>query len=240
MRRFLNDRYHSLQSPLAKGGARPPDALLQRFPEMSASSSRYGIIPPPPAGTSMLESGNPSLAALTYSTATASSNISVATVQGFSRGRILEPDSSSALHIPPIRTPPVYECPFDFLKCGRRYTSYEDWVQHSLSHFEGCQPPSHNECRFCDVICKSDHGQQSWEALLRHMEFHFKLGHDLRHARPPFNLFRYLWKEAIIDSVTFKELMGSPGSLSSANSTEQRSSSSYYSVVTNNNRRRRR
>ncbi|MCJ1445472.1 MAG: hypothetical protein MMC23_005977, partial [Stictis urceolatum] len=229
MRTFLNVPPSRLEGAITHG------ATIRQFPSL----------PPPRAGTSMLASGNPSLAALTYSTATVSSRGSVATPTAGSSGRILEPDSAGALQIRPIRSPPVYECPFDFLNCGRHFSSYNDWVQHSLTHFGSHSPSMQNECRFCDIVIEQRDGRQSWKKFMEHMELHFRLGHGMRHARPAFNLYRHLWKEDIIDQVLFKSLMGSSDSLSTLAGDDGRgqsgpSSGGDYYMVTNDNRRRRR
>ena len=40
---------------------------------------------------------------------------------------------------------------------------------------------------------------------------HHQLGHRLAHARPDFELFKYLWDKRLIEDAHYKNLMGAKG-----------------------------
>lgn len=200
----------------------------------------------------MLLSGNSSLAALT-SAASASSTPSVSSAMGgraLRPPRILELDGQGALQVPPLRHPPVFECPFYFLSCCRTFVTFSEWFAHSLEHFRGISPPTGNSCCYCDQTFQDSDGMRSWKARMEHVQLHYQLGHRVAHARPDFELYTYLWRCRLVDNVLYKSLVGGSNSRTSGasayptpptspNSSTSASSDSVY-TVTNDSRRRRR
>lgn len=201
----------------------------------------------------MLLSGNNSLAALT-SAASVSSAPSVSSAMGeraLGPPRILEVDRHGALQVPPLRHPPVFECPFYFLSCCLTFASFSEWFTHSLMHFRGINPPSINSCCYCDKTFQDNDGMRSWKARMEHIALHSQLGHRIAHARPDFELHRYLWKNRLVDNALYKNLVGDGNSRTSAasaypspptspNSSTSSASSDIVYTVTNDSRRRRR
>ena len=224
-------------------------AARSRFPpHPSGHPSGYAGVYRPTAGTSMLLSGNSSLAALTTASS-ASSAPSVSSSLGeryLGPARVLEHDHQGALHIPPLRHRVVFECPFNFLHCHFRFESFPEWLAHSLTHFERVSPPEKNNCCFCDdKFERSKDGMRSWTEKMQHTALHYQLGHRLAHARPDFNLYKYLWSKRLIETANYKALIGASHSHSGASSypsppsSPDRSSGSNSSVFTITNAPRR-
>lgn len=168
------------------------------------------------ARTSMLPMtrSNGSLAALT----TRSSAPTVTSVSTSFGGRtlvaprILEPDGDGALQLAPLRNPPIYECPFNHILCLLTFTSFNEWLAHSLTHFQGYSPPRSASCCFCDLTFVAPSGTQCWRDRMEHVELHHRLGHNLAHARLDFDLYRHLWQNKLITDLTFRDLTAYPGS----------------------------
>ena len=167
-------------------------------------------------GTSMLQSGNPSLPALTQ-TETYSSSRSVSSSIGIRVApiRILEQYPQEPLSIPPPPPPGLitYECPFNYLHCLLTYSNPKDWYNHSLTHFDSVGPPLKADCCFCDYTFSAGTGSRCWQSRMDHVDLHHRFGHRLSHARPDFTMYHYLWSKDIIDYSTYKDLNGNnPGS----------------------------
>lgn len=187
-----------------------------RLPRHIATQSRlpqqytYPNVNRPAAGTSMLVSGANSLAALTNASS-ASTTPSVSSSLGgrqLETSRLLEPDHQNALQVAPLRHPVIFECPFNFLYCLLSFTNFNEWFAHSVTHFRGIAPPNSNKCCFCDKTFKENPGQHCWKEKLCHTALHHQLGHKLAHARPDFELHRYLWIKRLIDTAEYKALTG--------------------------------
>ena len=121
-------------------------------------------------------------------------------------------DDGEALVIPPLLGPPVLECPFNFLSCLLTFSNMGDWIDHSLEHFRNAVgfnvgPPAINKCCFCDEQVHDVPGR-SWNWRMHHVSVHHHLGHRLAHARPDFDLFRYLWRKELISDADYRELRG--------------------------------
>lgn len=234
------------------------DRTDSRIPSRLAAQSNLprinpNLAPRPGVGTSMLLSGNSSLAALTSATSV-SSTPSVSSAMGeraLGPPRILEVDGHGALQVPPLRHPPVFECPFSFLCCLLTFTTFSGWLAHSMEHFRGISPPNSNKCCYCDLRFHDNDGKKSWRARMEHIALHYQLGHRLAHARPDFELYRYLWSNRILDNASYKALVGENSSRSSAasayptpptspNSTNPQASSNNAYTVTHDPRRRHR
>lgn len=234
------------------------DRTDSRLPRRLATQStlpplNLNLAPRPAVGTSMLLSGNNSLAALT-SAASVSSAPSVSSAMGeraLGPPRILEVDRHGALQVPPLRHPPVFECPFNFLSCCLTFATFSEWFTHSLMHFRGINPPNINSCCYCDKTFQDNDGMRSWRARMEHIALHSQLGHRIAHARPDFELHRYLWKNRVVDNALYKSLVGDgnsrtstasayPSPPTSPNSSTLSASSDIVYTVTNDSRRRRR
>jgi len=250
--RWLTDavpprRIELLHSPISTYLDDRTDSHLPR--RLAAQStiprSTPNLAPRPGAGTSMLLSGNSSLAALT-SAGSASSSPSVSSAMGeraLGPSRVLEFDGHGALQVPPLRHPPVFECPFGFLSCLLTFTIFSDWFAHSLRHFRGINPPNANKCCYCDQKFQENDGKASWKARMEHIALHYQLGHRLAHARPDFELYRYLWSNRLLDNASYKSLVGDNNSRSpptSPNPAAPSASNENVYTVTNNPRRRHR
>ena len=154
------------------------------------------------------------LAALTDATTLPSSHSlssSVGERQLNNNQRILDLEDE-ALVIAPLRYPRVLECPFNLLLCCLTFSNVEDWIAHSLQHFRfpagpEIGPPPFNSCCFCDEEFYSE-PYQSWKARMHHVALHHQLGHKLSHARPDFDLLRYLWEKRLISDSEYRALRG--------------------------------
>lgn len=171
---------------------------------------RYAGVYAPTTGTSMLLSGNSSLPALsTASSVSGPSSVdSSVGSRALGDGRLLEFDPFGALQIAPLRHRPTYECPFHFLYCLLTFSSFSEWLAHSLTHFNRHDPPTTNRCSFCEKTFPASNGMQSWSDTMHHVALHHQLGHKLAHSRPAFDLHNYLYCKKVIDSAQYKELMG--------------------------------
>jgi len=238
-----------------QGDSRLPARLAtqSRLPNsISYASTSYVGASAMPQGTSMMLSGNGSLAGLTASSGrtsiTSGSVASSMGIRALGPPRILEPDGYGVLQVPPLRDPPSFECPFNFLHCLLTFTSFVDWVAHSLTHFASVGPPRSSECCFCDGEFSSGSPRESWHQRMAHVATHHQLGHRLAHARPMFKLHHYLWGKRLMDDAMYKQLMGRnngqnayPTPPSSPVTARASSSSTAYTVTnTNTNRERRR
>lgn len=155
------------------------------------------------------DSGTQDLAALT-SASTRSTSESVPTSVGarqLESQRLLVSGPENVLLIPPLPTPRILECPFNTVyDCSMTYVEVEEWIKHSLKHFGHVGPSTSNVCCFCDVTFDGANGQQSWRERMQHVASHHRLGEKLAHARPDFQLFRYLWSNKLIDNAVYKDL----------------------------------
>lgn len=122
--------------------------------------------------------------------------------------RSLENGPGGTLVIPPLPAQQILECPFNLLFCCEDFSSLEDWVQHSLTHFGSCPPSPCNVCCFCDAVFKCSTGRESWKKRMIHVSLHHRLGHRLAYARPDFELFTYMWRNRLISTADYRDLKG--------------------------------
>ena len=175
-------------------------------------------------GTSMLMSHrsdgtrHSSLPALTVATSRATSSIASSVGARALEGqqRILETDQGGVLVVPPLQEQRILECPFNLaFFCLMTFSNEEDWVRHSLTHFNSDQgavePPTSNKCCFCEKEFRSTRPYQSWADRMRHVCLHHCLGHRLAHARPDFALFKYLFDNRLISDAEYRDLKGNSG-----------------------------
>ena len=198
----------------------PAHLATQSMPPNAHSYTRgsyYGV-PHPGNGTSMLLSGDDSLAALsTVSSATTLESASTSSGERrLGKARLLvESENDGILLVPPsnqLQAP--LECPFNFPFCRRTYSTIDEWFKHSVSHFGNIDPPNNCSCCFCDAEFRGENGLQSWAERMGHVAYHHQLGCRLAHARPDFALNRYLWRNFLINDATYRDMMGNNGSCS--------------------------
>lgn len=209
---FLNDRTDDpgLQRRLATQ-SRLPNSNLHK-------ANDYHGLPKDSIGTSMLLSGSDhtrtntslDLAALTR-TSSLSNPESVPSSMGarqLANLRIFDEGPGGELLIPQLRTPQILECPFNLLFCFMAFSSLDEWINHSLSHFKNISPSTSNICCFCEAIFRRPSGMSSWKDRMHHVALHHQLGHKLAHAQPDFELFTYLWNNRLISDTDYKDLKG--------------------------------
>jgi len=192
-------------------------AMGSKLPHAHTFKTRscYGV-PYPSNGTSMLLSGNDSLAALsTISSATTLESISTPVGEReIEHSRLLLEGEYGALVVPALRSQVMFECPFNFLSCHQTFSGLNEWFNHSVSHFSAIGPPAHSSCCFCDAEFDGNDGLQSWAERMQHVAFHYQLGCRLAHARPDFALNKYLWRNFLISDATYRDIMVDNGNYS--------------------------
>lgn len=199
----------------------------------------------PGVGTSMIQSGHSSLAALTHasSAASPSSAPSAMGARATGTGRVLSHDPHGALQVPPHNPTVILECPFQFNGCILTFISFRQWFDHSLTHFGSCGPSPRNKCCFCDRTFNAVDGMTSWTKRMTEIAQHHAYGCRLAHARPDFDLFKYLWGKRLIDDAHYKDLMGAkrlPVHSTPPTSSQRPTTSISSDVFTVNNDNRRR
>ncbi|MCJ1371194.1 hypothetical protein MMC20_002409 [Loxospora ochrophaea] len=163
-------------------------------------------------GTSLLMSGNDSLTALTRSTGISSAASTITSIQSsigvraLGAARMLEAGEDGALEIPFSHRPSNLVCPFNFLSCILQFSDYEEWLQHSMSHFGQAGPPRQSQCCFCDAKFHSEDRIECWKSRMEHVAVHLKLDYKPKASQPDFELYDYLWVKRLITPTQFKEL----------------------------------
>ena len=194
------------------------------------------------AGTSMLLSGNGSLAALTFDTSTTKTTSSVSSsiaIRDLARQNVLDwngPDEP--LGLPDADPRPQLECPFSFLDCFLAFVDDEEWFYHSMEHFGRHGPPSFSTCGFCDEEFRAMTGMECWRERMAHVAIHYHCQPRCRlaHARPDFKMFEYLWNKHLIPVEVYKDLLGQSNSRASQ---AYLSSPSVVTITYDNHRDRR-
>ena len=205
LRAYLDDESDSVL-PRRQAESSRLVRITQNYPPRQSGS----------AGTSMLHSGNSSLAALTFdsnttrTTSSVSSSIVIRDMEG-QRQNILDwnggPDDP--LQIPPINSQPLFECPFNYLDCFLGFVDVNEWFCHSLQHFGRHGPPNFSKCGFCDAEFRAVTGMECWRERMAHVELHYYQPRcRLAHARPDFKMFEYLWNKHLIPVEVYKDLLG--------------------------------
>lgn len=142
------------------------------------------------------------------SVATSTSISSSFGIRQLSDQRLLDQDNGGALILPHWHTPQILECPFNHLFCYETFSSMEDWITHSLTHFGTVGPSTSNKCCFCEAVFNFPTGLHSWVERMNHVAHHHKIGHKLAHAQPDFELFTYLWNHRLIKNHVYRDLKG--------------------------------
>ena len=211
---YMNDRTDSrLPRVLAAQSSLPASHAPQSFQYRGQPERSYG--------TSMAVSNNSegtrysSLPALTLATSRPTSSIasSVGVRAADGQQRLLELDHGGVLVVPPLQERRILECPFNLAYfCLMTFSNEEDWIEHSLTHFNTKQravdPPTSNRCCFCEEKFYSPRRFQSWADKMRHVCLHHCLGHRLAHARPDFEIFKYLFDNRLISDAEYRDLKG--------------------------------
>ena len=162
-------------------------------------------------GTSMLLSGNDSLAALTTGSSTATSEMKSVScgAQKLGKSRLLIEGENGVLLVPPrSQLQGLLECPFNQLYCFMTFTTIDEWFKHSLSHFGDVGPPKKCRCCFCDAEFEDKSGLQSWGKRMEHVAYHHKIGCRMAHARPDFDVYTYLWNKRLISDAEYRDIRG--------------------------------
>lgn len=187
-------------------------AAQSEFPNAHAHTLRSVCeVPQSGNGTSMLLSGDDSLAALTTGLSTITSEMTSMScdAQKVGKSRILVEGENGILLVPrrsQLQGP--LECPFNLLFCLQTFATIDDWFKHSLSHFRDIGPPIECHCCFCDAKFEGGSGLQSWGKRMEHVAYHHQLGCRMAHARPDFALYTYLWKNRLIGDAEYKDIRG--------------------------------
>ena len=199
---YLDDR--RADNPVARRQAAHSRLPTIHHPKIPVGVTHSAI------GTSMLLSGNTSLPAMTTartvsSSPSASSSIGLRPVQ--LQGLLVQEQHSG------LRRPhdPIFECPFNFLSCQRTFSSEADWTSHSLTHFDGIEPPRSINCRFCDQRFQADTGLMCWYQRMEHTAVHHTNGARLAYGRPDFEMYLFCWQTKILSNENYRHLHGYSG-----------------------------
>ena len=212
IQRYLNDRNDAWVPQLI--------ATRSGLPVLYGNTTSDSFIRPrrQGRGTSMMLGGNDSLAALTTASGSDITR-SISTSRGVDKlpTRTLEMNHQGALEVVPIREPPIYECPFNFLSCRRVFSSSVEWRDHSITHFQGLEPPKICSCPFCDKTFEDPNGWRTWTLRCEHVELHHRLSHRLAIGRIDLKLVRYLWESGLMSLEAWDDLVGRSRSHSTSN-----------------------
>lgn len=102
-------------------------------------------------------------------------------------------------------------CEFALFDCGVVFhpERFEEWINHSLSHFLRNPPPSSTVCIFCDKpdahFRNATDPWQNWRERMLHIGRHYQEHWTLDHARPDFFLIKHLKACGLITAEEYKE-----------------------------------
>ncbi len=117
--------------------------------------------------------------------------------------------------------PKCLRCPFYFLDCyeGFDICSEQDWVRHSLTHFQkvhkarrsrgyACalsrvEPPKSCRCYFCKTEFSRPSGTDCWKDYMHHIRVHCEAGYRL--ILPDSTLIEHLWVEGVLSVGLYRE-----------------------------------
>ncbi|QSZ32863.1 hypothetical protein DSL72_002443 [Monilinia vaccinii-corymbosi] len=100
-----------------------------------------------------------------------------------------------------INTSIVLPCEFVSINCGVAYhpDDFEDWFEHTLSHFSNLPPPSKCLCLFCDEEFEDTYDpRNSWRQRMIHGREHLLDGET--NIRPDFRVLEYMWKNGLMSN----------------------------------------
>ena len=134
----------------------------------------------------------------------------------------------------------LFECPFPELGCDETFHSFMEWESHGPAvHFNGRAPPTDVPCGLhCVRVFPT------WSARMRHVENVVAQRQWPANAGINIELYRCLWRNHIIDQVTFRNIGinpdGSPPSPGPSSGRLSQAHVAHGPVATVNQERRRR
>lgn len=76
---------------------------------------------------------------------------------------------------------------------------FENWLNHSLSHFDGHGPPSRCMCIFCDQIFEGGDRFVTWTLRMKHIRQHLAAGDSFEGRLPDYEELKHLKKFHLMD-----------------------------------------
>lgn len=141
------------------------------------------------------DSGSVSSQSSSGSTAPSTAPSAIGPLQPLPAGLFLNPISTA----PTPHLDHVLCCDFAFVGCTVRFhpNRYDDYLSHSISHFQGLPPPTKSVCIFCDdaVFKNIDNPEVAWGDRMQHISDHLQEpGHRFETARPDYFVIDYMWE----------------------------------------------
>ncbi|KAF7874037.1 hypothetical protein EAF04_002709 [Stromatinia cepivora] len=102
-----------------------------------------------------------------------------------------------------INTTVVLPCEFIPINCGVTFhpDDFENWLAHSLTHFNNLPPPSKCFCIFCDEEFEEDDPHNNWRQRMMHSRDHFIDGET--NIRPEFSVLEYMSRNGLISDADY-------------------------------------
>lgn len=103
-----------------------------------------------------------------------------------------------------INTTIVLPCEFVSIDCGVTFhpDDSENWIAHTLSHFNNLLPPSKCLCLFCDEEFEDNYDSYSnWRNRMIHSREHILDGET--NIRPDFSVLNYMWKNGLMSDADY-------------------------------------
>ena len=218
LRAFLEDKEHSLIVGLIARRSKLP--RVEEGQQRHAGGHGTSVLVTSRDGTRESITTSRDLAALT-SSPTLNTLDSISSSVGrrqLEHGYLLDVESDGVLTARrSVHFPMQLECSFYLLDCHLVFSDFEDWLTHSLDHFsrrvlngpsKSVHPPTSVACCFCDKRFTHVDGRKAWRHRMVHVMNHHLLGHRVAHARPDFELYKYLWDNHIIEDAVYWEIKG--------------------------------
>ncbi|APA16203.1 hypothetical protein sscle_16g109730 [Sclerotinia sclerotiorum 1980 UF-70] len=97
-----------------------------------------------------------------------------------------------------INTNVVLPCEFIPINCEVSFhpDDFENWLAHSLTHFNNLPPPSKCFCIFCDEEFEEDDPHDNWRRRMTHSRDHLIDGET--NIRPDFSILEYMWSNGLM------------------------------------------
>ncbi|ESZ96888.1 hypothetical protein SBOR_2753 [Sclerotinia borealis F-4128] len=106
--------------------------------------------------------------------------------------------------IPHVNTTVVLPCEFISINCEVTFhpDHFEEWLEHTLSHFSDLPPPSKCVCLFCDEEFENNYDPKSnWRERMVHSREH--LLDQETNIRPDFFVIDYMWKNGLMSEADY-------------------------------------
>ena len=91
-------------------------------------------------------------------------------------------------------------CPFHSLSCFQRFDSFQDWLKHSLVHFNEVGPPPSVPCGSCDKTFSRSCALESWKEYMTHLINHQREGDGTAKSSLHLDLYKYMYEKSLITS----------------------------------------